>query len=133
MLRAFAVAGALVSAAGMAAGCGSAGLQASADRIGRAWGDFHPTIVRQQVVPLATGTEAEIMQLRGRFRFSPTCVPGSRRGTCPSVVHLDTIIGAVNAHNHQLIESGNDNTAAELAAFARARGARAMFRIFPEF
>lgn len=136
MVRAFA-AGLLLSVAALAAGCGSAGLQASADQLGSTWGDPHPTIVRSEAVPLATGTEADVMQLHGHFRFSPSCIGGpvSRHGhrKCPGVVHLDTLVGAVNAHNHQLIEVGNDNTAAELEAFAQARDARPMFRIFPEF
>lgn len=133
MRRALASAAVLIAAAGMAAGCGSASWQASADKVGGEWGDSHPTIVRQQAVRLAPGTEAEIMQLRGHFRLSPTCGAVLGQAKCPSVVHLDTVVLAVNARDHELIEAGNDNTAPELAAFARAREARPMFRIFPEF
>jgi hypothetical protein len=124
MLRALTVTAALVTAAGMAAGCGSADWQASADKIGRDWGDSHPTIVRQQSVRLLSGTDAVIMELRGHFKGTPSFGP---------VVHLNTVVGAVDAHNLSPIESGNENTAPELAAFARARDARPMFRIFPEF
>jgi hypothetical protein len=122
----------------VAAGCGATGWQSSAAQLGRIWGDPHPTIVRMESVQLATGTQAEVMQLRGHFSFRPSCFavkfPGRHhRPRCPGVVHLDTVVGAVDAHDHKLIEAGNDNTAAELAAFARARDARPMFRIFPEF
>lgn len=126
----------VLAVAALAAGCGSAGWQASADQLGRTWGDPHPTIVRLETEQLATGTQAEVMQLRGHFRLDGTCPsrkPGSPGLKCPGVVHLDTVVGAVNAHDRKFIESGNDNTAAELAAFARARTARPMFRIFPEF
>ncbi len=72
------------------------------------------------------------MQLRGHFRLARHGGPMTR-DSGPSVVHLDTVVGAVNAHDDEFIQSGNDNTARELAAFARARSARPLFSIFPEF
>jgi len=135
MLRGTTTAAVLVAASALVAGCGSAGWQASANQIGRGWGDAHPAIVRSEAVELVNGTQAEIIQLRGHFRLTPTCTPvmppAHRR--CPGVVHLDTVIGAVDAHTHAFIESGNDNTAMQLAAFARATRARPLFSIFPEF
>lgn len=138
MTRVIAAAGALLAVAALAAGCGSAGWQASADQVGRMWGDPHPTIVRLETVQLATGTEAELMQLHGRFLLPSTCggpliLVHRKHPKCHSPSHLDTVVGAVNPHNRQLIQAGNDNTAAQLSAFARARSARAMFGIFPGF
>src|SRR6266516_6490037 len=49
---------------------------------GRDFGDPHATVRHIETVQLATGTLADVIEIRGRFHFPPTCPP-ARRDTVP--------------------------------------------------
>lgn len=113
----------------LAAGCGSS-LQALAHKQAKYFGDPHATVTRIERVQIENGTQWTMIQMKGRSPFQTGCTGGPPGGSQSCQARYLVLGVKLNSHNADLYWGLSSS---QVAAITRARQARQLFRIFPDF
>jgi hypothetical protein len=125
----------LVSCACAAAGCGGSSIKQVARREGRELlGDPHARVVRIETVRILNGTREAVVPMQGHFTIHPDCpvVVGKNASRCHTIhsryAVLDFSLSSPEGSRGYWIPG-----AGQQSAITRARAARPLFGMFPDF
>jgi hypothetical protein len=135
MLRALVVACALILCGSSEAGCGGLSLQRVARQDSKdLLGDPHPRVMRIETVRIVNGTREAVITLQGHFKIRTECLPlASSQKQCHPFSHPRYAVLDFSLPNPKDSQGFWIPAHAQLTAITRARGARPLFSIFPDF
>jgi hypothetical protein len=124
-----------LSCACAAAGCGGSSIkQAARQEAKELLGDPHARVVRVETVQIVNGTREAIVPMQGHFTVHPDCpaAAGGKASRCHTI-HSHYAVLDFNLSNPKRSQGYWIPGPFQVASITRARSARPLFGIFPDF
>jgi hypothetical protein len=126
---------ALVLCGCLSAGCGGSSLQKVARQDSKeSLGDPHPRITHTETVRIVDGEKEAVVQMQGHFTIVPHCpfVTAGSKSRC-HMLHPRNVVLTFSLPNPEASHGYSTISASQISRIARARHARPLFGIFPDF